>query len=99
MVVVFLLKGTWPLVVLATIFSAPPRPTIGTISFHMVLSDVSYSVPESKSKEPLKEKEESDESSSHVEVPLLELEELDVVVLEMAEVEDIAAKMVHNQDP
>ena len=52
-----------------------------TFLFVWQYPDIPNSVLESESKEPLEEEKESHECSSHVEVPLLELEEPDTLVL------------------
>ena len=87
-------EGHMALVVSAHNFSTPTRLDWHPFLFIWYCPDISDSMPKCESKEPLEEEEESDESSAHVEVPLLEPEDLDAVVLGAADLVDIARKDV-----
>ena len=86
MVVVFLLKSTWPPVLSGHKFLAP-HPGLPLAPFLLVgyYPNISDSVLESESEESLEQEEESEESSSDVELSLLELE---AVVREVPDLED-----------
>ena len=75
MVVVFLLKSTWPPVLSGHNFLVP-HPGLPLAPFLLVWysPDISHSLLESESEESLEQEEESEESSSDVELSLLEPE-------------------------
>ena len=85
MVVVFLIKSTWPPVLSGHNFLVPdPGPPLVRLLPVWYYPDISHSLLKSEFEESLGQEEESDESSSDVE-PLLKLE---AVVREVPDVED-----------